>query len=242
MTGCGEPALTESFGVIFGQVNRSVSGRQRTNGSVLCAVKRASELLIPLYRAVELSEAVLTAPDRPHSQPPGPSQPGTLFSISLSLSPSFSLFLFGRVKEGHCVRHTPALRPPTAEPGPPLLFFLAAATTFRPDAESTLRWLSSVALLGQRGLERSHHLRAGLLPATSAAQRPPLRSASLLRGDGEPVGSQAGEHGGRGKQRCSGRGAGPQQGEKAGQEASGAAGFGSGSQTGEQGNPPVEAY
>lgn len=140
------------------------------------------------------------------------------------------------------MRHTPAPRPPTAEPGPPLLFFLGATTTFRPDAESTLRWLSSVALLGQRGLERSHRLRAGLLPATSAAQRPPLRSTSLLRGDGESVGSQAGEHGGRGKQRCSGRGAGRQQGEKAGQEASRAAGFGSGSQTGEQGNPPVEAY
>lgn len=91
LTRCGEPALTESFGVIFGRVNWSVSGRQRTNGSVLSAVKRASELLILLYRAVELSEAVLTAPDRPHSQPPGPSQPGTLLSLSLSVSLSLSL-------------------------------------------------------------------------------------------------------------------------------------------------------
>lgn len=60
-----------------------MSGRKHANGSVLCAIKRASELLILLYRAVELCEAVLTAPDRPYSQPPGPSLSGTLFSLSL---------------------------------------------------------------------------------------------------------------------------------------------------------------
>lgn len=39
--------------------------------------------MILLYRAVELCEADLTAPDRPHSQPPSPSPSGTLFSLSL---------------------------------------------------------------------------------------------------------------------------------------------------------------
>ena len=61
-----------------------MSGRQHANGSVLCDIKRASALLILLYRAAELCEAVLTAPDRPHSQPPGPSLLGP---CSLSLFP-----------------------------------------------------------------------------------------------------------------------------------------------------------
>lgn len=107
--------LTEScwqLSVISSKVKWSVSGRQRANGSVLCDMKRASALLILLYRAVELCEVVLTAPDRPHSQSPGPSLSGTLFSLS---------FLSGRVKEDHCVRHTPAFRTPTTNPVPPAL-------------------------------------------------------------------------------------------------------------------------
>lgn len=87
-----------------------MSGRQCANGSVLCAVKRSSALLILLYRAAELCEVVLTAPDRPPCQPLGPSYQGPC---------SFSLFPFWACERGplcqahscpqaaHCRSHSP---------------------------------------------------------------------------------------------------------------------------------------
>lgn len=48
MTHFRDAPLTETGGIIWGEVKWSVSGRHRANGSVRCDRKRPSELLILL--------------------------------------------------------------------------------------------------------------------------------------------------------------------------------------------------